>query len=62
MLDVIGVLFDGGTGRWKTKRGNKWNSLVIYDESRHTKFPFPFVVPSWGELWLICPELLLILP
>jgi len=38
------------------------NSLVVCDESGHTKFPFSFVVLSWGELWLICPELLLILP
>jgi len=38
------------------------NSLVVCDESGHTKFPFPFVVLSWGELRLICPELPLILP
>jgi len=40
------------------------NSLVVCDESGHTKFPFSFVVLSWvslGELWLICPELSLIL-
>ena len=36
-------------------------SLVSYDESGHTKFPFSSVILSWGELWLICPELPLIL-
>jgi len=38
------------------------NSLVVCDKSGHTKFPFLFVVLSWGELWLICPKLSLILP
>jgi hypothetical protein len=38
------------------------HSLVVCDESGHTKFPFSFVVLSWGELWLICPELPLMLP
>ena len=38
------------------------NSLVVCDESGHTKFPFSFAVLSWGELWLICPELPLISP
>jgi hypothetical protein len=40
------------------------NSLVVCDESGHTEFPFSFVILSWGELgelWLICPELPLIL-
>jgi len=37
-------------------------SLVTCDESRHTILPFVFVVLSWGELWLICRELSLILP
>jgi len=36
-------------------------NLVIRDESGHTKFPFSFAIVSWGELWLICPELSLIL-
>lgn len=26
------------------------NSLVVCDDSGHAKFPFPFVVLSWGEL------------
>jgi len=26
------------------------SSLVVCDESGHTKFPFSFVVLSWGEL------------
>jgi len=43
------------------KRG-RGNSLVVCDESGHTKFPFSFVVLSWGELWLICPELSLYFP
>lgn len=38
------------------------NSLVSCDKSGHTKFPFSSVILSWGELWLICPELPLILP
>ena len=38
------------------------NSLVSCDEFGHTKFPFSSVILSWGELWLICPELPLILP
>ena len=29
---------------------NQDNSLVVQDESRLTKFPFSFVVLSWGEL------------
>ena len=32
-------------------------SLVVCDESGHTKFPFSLASLSWGELWLICPEL-----
>jgi len=32
-------------------------SLATCDESGHTNFPFSFLVLSWGELWLICPEL-----
>ena len=27
-----------------------YNSLVVCDESGHTKFPFSFVVLSWDEL------------
>jgi ankyrin repeat protein len=38
------------------------HSLVVCDESGHTKFPFSFAILSWGELRLICPELPLILP
>ena len=34
-----------------------YNSLVICDGYGHTKFPLSFVVLSWGELWLIYPEL-----
>ena len=37
-------------------------SLVVCDGFRHVKFPFSFVVLSWGKLWLICPEIPLILP
>ena len=33
------------------------NSLVVCDKSGHAKFPFSFVILSWGELWLTCPEL-----
>ena len=43
----------------ETGRGN---SLVSCDEAGHTKFLFSSVILSWGELWLICPELPLILP
>jgi len=32
------------------RNGNRDNSLVTYDESGHGKFPFSFVVLSWGEL------------
>ena len=41
------------------------SSLVVCDECGHTKFPFSFVILSWGErgeLWLICHKLPLILP
>jgi len=37
------------------------NSLVVWDESGHTKFPFSSVILSWGKLWLIYPKLPLIL-
>jgi len=30
------------------------NSLVLCDESGHTKFPFSFAILSWGELGVSC--------
>ena len=50
------------TGNWAWVHPNIQYSLVVCDESGHTKFPFSFVILSWGELWLSCPELPLILP
>ena len=50
------------TGKPAVTTGRCNCSLVICDESRHTKFPFSFAILSWGMLWLICPELSLILP
>ena len=33
---------------------NNWNSLVVCDESGHTKFPFSFAILSWGKLgWAV---------
>ena len=36
--------------------------LGFCDESGHAKFPFSSVILSWGDLWLICPKLPLIVP
>jgi len=48
--------------RLEIKVQNADNSLVVCDESGHTKLPLSSVVLSWGELWLVCPELSLIPP
>jgi hypothetical protein len=45
----------GSNYRTSGERAGTQNSLVVCDESGHTKFPFSFVVLSWGELSLILP-------
>jgi len=45
---------------WGGKSASR-NSPVVCDEYGHTKFLFLLEALSWGELWLICPELPLML-
>ena len=65
LAEMTSAYLDGegkGNSFWPDDKSAANYSPVVCDESGHTKFPFSFVVLSWGELCLICPELPLILP